>query len=325
MAPPQVSVQLHANTDGISQVRFSSRMRLDILATSWDGGVTLYDSTSGGQLARAESSSPVLCCAFDGRSSMAFCGGVDRVVNAWDVEAGKALEAIGTHENTIRCMEWCAATNSLVTGGWDSAVRLWDARASQQTAQVTIRASSRVFAMDVHETHVAIGQQDGSVRIYDVKKPDTPLVDRQSSLGHQIRCMRFFDKGQGLASGSIEGRVAIENTDPSVTVKRYTFKCHRAALDNKIYPVNCLAFNPAAKDIFATGGADGSVCVWDQAAKKRVYALEGFATSVAACEFSLDGSLLVVAVSYTFERGNTEHPKDQLLVFSHEREMRDAT
>ena len=128
--------------------------------------------------------------------------------------------------------------------------------------------------------------------------------------------------GEGLASGSIEGRVALENTNPGVTAKRYTFKCHRA--NDKIFPVNCLAFNPSAKDIFATGGADGSVCVWDQAEKKRLYSLEGFPTSVSSCEFSSDGSLLAVAVSYTFERGNIDHPPDQVHVFSHEREMRSA-
>ena len=318
------TISLHASTDGISCARFTPSSS-KLLVTTWDGGVTLYDVASGLMSSRAEANGPVLCGAVDPRSDgVVYSGGLDRVVNMWDVQSGKALEAIGSHENGVRCMEWAALNNTLVTGGWDSCVRVWDTRTRQtsQQAQITIRASSKIFAMDVHESHVAIGQQDGTVRIYDVKKADAPVIDRVSTLGHQIRCLRYFDKGTGLASGSTEGRVALENTGVNVSVKRYTFKCHRA--NEKIYPVNCLAFNPVATTIFATGGGDGSVSVWDEKAQKRLYCLDHFPTSISSCEFSHDGTLLAVAVSYTFERGNVDHPVDELLVFSHDRELEEA-
>jgi cell cycle arrest protein BUB3 len=47
------------------------------------------------------------------------------------------------------------------------------------------------------------------------KEDDTVkiLLDRDSSLKYQTRCVRFFPNGSGMAVGSIEGRVAIEYLD----------------------------------------------------------------------------------------------------------------
>jgi cell cycle arrest protein BUB3 len=46
---------------------------------------------------------------------------------------------------------------------------------------------------------------------------------------------------------------------------------------------------------FATGGCDGYVNIWDGAAKKRLFVLPKFPSSVAALSFNHDGSLLVRA------------------------------
>lgn len=38
---------------------------------------------------------------------------------------------IGTHENAIRTVEFSLETNAIVTGSWDSTIKLWDPRASR--------------------------------------------------------------------------------------------------------------------------------------------------------------------------------------------------
>lgn len=54
--------------------------------------------------------------------------------------------------------------------------------------------------------------------------------------------------GQGYASSSIEGRVAVEFFDASdeSQKRKYAFKCHRQAEGgvDVVYPVNALAFHP---------------------------------------------------------------------------------
>ena len=52
----------------------------------------------------------------------------------------------------------------------------------------------------------------------------------------------------GYATGSVEGRIAVEyfDPDPKVQEKKYAFKCHRQTIDDvdHVWPVNALAFHP---------------------------------------------------------------------------------
>ena len=35
---------------------------------------------------------------------------------------------VGTHEAPIKCVEYCPEVNVVITGSWDSTVKLWDPR-----------------------------------------------------------------------------------------------------------------------------------------------------------------------------------------------------
>jgi cell cycle arrest protein BUB3 len=52
----------------------------------------------------------------------------------------------------------------------------------------------------------------------------------------------------GWASGSIEGRIAVEyfDPDPSAQSAKYAFRAHRANVDgvDQVYPINALAYHP---------------------------------------------------------------------------------
>jgi cell cycle arrest protein BUB3 len=85
------------------------------------------------------------------------------------------------------------------------------------------------------------------------------VLDRESSLKYQTRCLAFIPDGSGIAVGSIEGRVGIEylaELGRDATAKQFAFKCHRSG--NMVYPVNAIAFHPVY-GTFATGGGDGTV------------------------------------------------------------------
>ena len=106
--------------------------------------------------------------------------------------------------------------------------------------------------------------------------------------------------GEGYALGSIEGRVAVEYTDPSEESqsRRFAFKCHRSIVDgvDVAYPVNAIAFHPV-HGTFATGGADGLVHVWDPLKRKRVSSFQNYGTSVAALGFAALSSYEIDAKS----------------------------
>lgn len=79
-----------------------------------------------------------------------------------------------------------------------------------------------------------------------------------------------------------------------------------------IYPVNAIAVHPKY-GTFATGGSDGTVCIWDSVAKKRLAyfpkqimycrLLYSYSPGVSALAFNAEGSHLAIAFSYSFEQG----------------------
>jgi cell cycle arrest protein BUB3 len=140
----------------------------------------------------------------------------------------------------------------------------------------------------------------------------TPWQQRESSLRFLTRAVTCMPNDAGYATSSIEGRVAVEWFEASdeSQARKYAFKCHRQPAPDGdgdiVYPVNALAFHPSSK-IFATGGGDGSVALWDAEAKKRMKQYPRFPNSVAALAFSNDGRYIAIGVCPGFETGQEDY------------------
>jgi len=238
----------------------------------------------------------------------------------------------------------------LASAGWDGKFHLWDIRSDASDDDIatikkkkpvaTIDLPGKAFSMDVSPdaTKVVIatsGRRNVFVDVANLQQrtsndensnPDNDneassgggiarvLLDRESSLKYQTRCIKFLSDGRGIAVGSIEGRVAIEYLDdigiPSGK-KKYAFKCHR--INDTIYPVNTISFHPT-HGTFATGGADGTVITWDGNNKKKLTTIAKLPTSIACVAFKEDGSEVAMASSYTFEEGERDHPREEIYV-----------
>lgn len=139
-----------------------------------------------------------------------------------------------------------------------------------------------------------------------------PWQQRESSLRYLTRAVSCMPDDAGYVTSSIEGRAAVEwfEDTPEVQARKYAFKCHRhPATDfegDLIYPVNTLAFHPV-HGTFATGGGDGTVALWDAAAKRRLRLYPKVAQSVAAVAFSVDGKYMAVGICPGFEAGQEDY------------------
>merc|ERR1711862_719283 len=157
------------------------------------------------------------------------------------------------------------------------------------------------------------------MRKFSPSFPEPEVISRRESLlKHQLRALKIGIDPQFYASGSVEGRVGIEYFDPQDNQNsRYAFKCHRVkneSGDEVIHPVNAIAFHPVY-GTFATGGSDGSICVWDPNAKKRLWKLNPFNTAVSSLDFSSDGTMMAIGVSYIFDDGDkTPIPANELVI-----------
>lgn len=249
----------------------------------------------------------------------------------------------------------------IASAGWDAKFHLWDVRSNnnhnnnKHQPVITLDLPGKAFGMDtsLDGTKVVVATSGRKNCFIDVRsssllavvddsnnnnnhhhqdkensqqQPPPPpianmILQRDSSLKYQTRCIKFFPNTQGIAIGSIEGRVAIEyltdiigmtnNNPPDNTKKKYAFKCHR--VNDTIYPVNDIAFHPT-HGTFATGGADGTVVTWDGNSKKKLASLAKLPTSIACLAFNRDGTELAMASSYTFEEGERDHPREEIYV-----------
>lgn len=300
--------------------------------------VHLYDGLSGARQAVLAHGAPVLDATFDTDASTIYSGGLDNLIKRTDISTSQQTSSvIGSHDAAVKCVEWLPSRGLLASAGWDSALKLWDPRLNSQSGPVSILTlPGKAFSMSTNDTatgntdaRLVVATSGRHIEICDIRSlgtttsttiPNTNTAvpghtSRESSLKFQTRCVRCFPTGDGYAISSVEGRVGIDYFDPSenIQAKKYAFKCHRKAEMGKdvVYPVNSIAYNNVY-GTFVTGGCDGVVNFWDGSNKKRLHQVHGYPTSIAATAFNNDAKILAIAASYTYERGDAEHPPDAI-------------
>ena len=246
-------------------------------------------------------------------------------------------DTLGRHEKAVRCLEHCADLNVTVSGSWDGTVKLWDIR--EKTPLVgDFQQKGKVFTMSLAGTKLVVGTSGSHIDVWDLRDTKEPLQERKSPLKHMTRVIRCSPNHEGFALGSVEGRVAIEHFASEKKKSNYAFKCHRkkdADGNTIVYPVNALSFHPtyvvlllSFKDLikskkyqtnhrygtFASGGCDGTVAIWDGANKKRLCQLPQHPMGISSMDFNVDGTLLAVASSYTFEEGEKDGTSENVFV-----------
>uniref|UniRef100_A0AAV2LHG6 Mitotic checkpoint protein BUB3 n=1 Tax=Knipowitschia caucasica TaxID=637954 RepID=A0AAV2LHG6_KNICA len=302
-----------APEDGVSAVKFSPSASQFLLVSSWDSSVRLYDVTANTVRMKYQHSAPVLDCAFYDPTH-SWSGGLDAQLKMHDLNTDQDT-MVGSHDAPIRCVEHCPEVNVMVTGSWDRSVRLWDPRTPCNAG--TFTQPEKVYTLSVAGDRLIVGTAGRRVLVWDLRNMGYVQQRRESSLKYQTRAIRAFPNKQGYVLSSIEGRVAVEYLDPSAEVqkKKYAFKCHRLKEEGieNVYPVNAISFHNT-HNTFATGGSDGFVNIWDPFNKKRLCQFHRYPTSVASLAFNNDGTLLAIAASYMYEKGDVPHPEDAIFI-----------
>ncbi|KIK03821.1 hypothetical protein K443DRAFT_461558 [Laccaria amethystina LaAM-08-1] len=294
--------------DTISTIRYSPTDPDQLLVSSWDTTVRFYQIGERGvkeseAKAKFDHRAPVLACCFSD-ATHGYSGGLDTSVRELDLSTER-MTNLGTHNDSISSMSFSQANNVLITGSWDRTIRFWDPRA-QTHQQSSHETPERVYTLDLVNHTLVVAMASRLFHIYDVRKMDIPAQQRESSLKYMTRSLACMPDGQGYATASVEGRIAVEYFDPSPAAqeKRYAFKCHRQTINDvdHVWPVNALAFHPTY-NTFASAGSDGTVSIWDHKVKKRLRQYPKFPNPVSAIAFNCDGTKIAVGASYTWDEG----------------------
>lgn len=307
-------------TDGVTRVQFSPS-GTSLLVAGWSGELALHSSQHGTLVASVTLSCPLLDASYG--DEVVYAAALDGTVYSARVTQSDLtpFEPLGVSH---ACPVSCVATLSdgiVVSGSWDGTIGVTDTRAAgKSSALVTVDAGAKVFDVArVSDQSFGFVTSEKRARVVDVRKPNDFVHDITPSFGAPLRCLDASPQMPVLVLGSTDGRIAVETLDSSISPS-FAFKCHRQ--DGRAYPVNAICHNKKYGS-FASGGGDGHVSVWDGVARKRIFQYPCAPTSISSLDFGLDDSLMVVAVSYTFEEGERDHAKDTVYIRNvHDSEIR---
>lgn len=90
---------------------------------------------------------------------------------SYDFFSGQEV-ALGSHAAAVKCLRWLPTRGLLVSGGWDSTLRLWDPRvapgpAGQQVAAVPL--PGKVYSMDVSGERLVVAMSGRHVDVFDLR------------------------------------------------------------------------------------------------------------------------------------------------------------
>eukprot|EP00049_Salpingoeca_infusionum_P019164 m.360521 g.360521 ORF g.360521 m.360521 type:complete len:330 (-) comp19081_c0_seq1:361-1350(-) len=299
-------------TDGVSGLAFSPDSRF-LLVSSWDKTCRLYDAVENVLRSTFTHDAPVLCCTFS-TSTEGFGGGLDKTLRCYNFNTD-SMAVVGTHDDAIKSVVYSQDFGVVISGGWDKKIKIWDATTKE--CQGEQQLPDKVYAMSLSKNRLVVATAARHIWVFNLDDMSTVFQRRESMLKYQTRTVCVMPDAQGFVTASIEGRVSLEYFDTSEEAqqKKFTFKCHRNKEGGvqKVYPINAIAFHPIF-GTFASGGCDGLVNVWDGNNRKRLYQFHQYPTSIASLAFSPSGTMLAIAVSYTYEEGDKEHPPDQIVI-----------
>jgi len=294
----------------VSQLVFSPRESNELLVSSWDCTLRVYDVASNLPKATHTYSAPILDCCYDVDGQYAFAAGLDCTVHRVNLEKGlREVLAPQCHDQGISSLVYNNTYQQLYSGSWDGSLGILDSRSAPGRGLLGRLPlnEGKIFSVSTSGSSLVAATATKKLVLFDVRYMSAPVEVRPSPLKTQLRKVTLAPDARSFVCGSTEGRCAVEYVDggsSELQKLKYAFKCHRT--DEVAYPVNAIAFHP--QGTFATGGSDGAVYVWDGMRKKRLLAVPAFPQPVAALSFNCDGSLMAVASSCTFERNELGDP-----------------
>ncbi|XP_015584447.1 mitotic checkpoint protein BUB3.3 isoform X1 [Ricinus communis] len=297
--------------DAVSTVRFAPHSN-NLLISSWDSSLRLYDVDSFLLRLEAPSQAALLHCCFHSET-VAFSAGSDGCLRRYDLHLG-SNDTIGSHSDIATSVEYSDQTSLVISAGFDKNIMFWDLRLAKSPAYLrNLGAEVASMSLSGFDLMLAVGK---SVNVYDLRNMGKPVHFKENHTDVQIKCISSFPYRRGYAVGSVDGRVALEFLDPSNSNEGYTFRCHPKSRDGRTHlvSINDIVFNPLVCGTFVTGDNDGYIITWHNESKRRLCEFSRYPNSVASLSFNHLGELLAIASSYTYQEANEMEVSPQIFV-----------
>lgn len=280
--------KLLAGGPAITGVAISADGRRALSVTA-DNKIRLWRLEDGRELSRNAAVGPLLDLSATSLLawSATFAADDSRILSVggteahlWNAEDGKLLVTFAP-QSAVSSVQYSPDGKTLVTGGWDSAARLWNA-ATGATLRKLEGAHNRFVnasAFSPDGQRVATASDDGTARLWNVS---TGAVLR-AFRGHTgpVTDISYSPDGERVITASADKTARVWNARSGETV--FVLAGHTQSVLRAV-------FSDDGRWLL-TGGEDGTARLWDAASGKAVgEPLAGHTAAVTAVAFSRDGT-----------------------------------
>ncbi|KAL8157322.1 hypothetical protein AgCh_002137 [Apium graveolens] len=294
--------------DAISRIQFAP-ISNNLLISSWDSNLRLYDTEGCNLRAQARTEAPILDCCFQDES-FALTASADCAIKRYDFNSGHEF-TVGNHDDLATHVDFSSETCQVITAGLDQKLKFWDIR-STEAFKCLNSISVEVDSLSISGVTLMVAAGP-SVHMYDLRKFDRSTDTQKTCMDSRITCVRPSINFEEFVVGSIDGRVAVKSTS---NFDGYTFRCHPKKKNGRTYPVtvNDIAFIPFISGAFVTGDNEGYVIVWNAHSKRRLFEFPQYSSGIASLSINHGGHLLAVSSSYTYQEANEIEESPQIYI-----------
>jgi WD40 repeat protein/lipopolysaccharide biosynthesis regulator YciM len=299
--------------DEFVSVAFSADSKR-IVTAGGDNMARVWDATTGAlQLELNKYPGEMKCAAFSPDGTQIATGSPDEgrgVVIVWDARTGKTLHEWRT--GAARLAFSPDGARILTAGGYDQAVKVWDAKTGTLLLDAKgVRSFFGGVAFSPDGKRIVAGREDGTARVIDAttgtvllelklrQRPGNWMIP---AAPYGVVSVAFSPDGARIFTGGTLGTTHPDFGQASVWDARTGAELLQ--LKGHTGTVMSAAFSPDGTRVI-TGSTDGTAKVWDARTGTPRLELDGIRNPMASAAFSPDGTWMVAGGGELGQPGET--------------------